>query len=222
MSQKRTPVVVFGQADFASLAHFYFSHDSDYEVVGFTVHDAYVKEREFEGLPVTAFEELTDAHSVDDVELFAPMSPSRANKNRQSVYEQGVALGWRFASYVSSRATVFDDLTVGANAFILEDNTIQPFVRIGANVVLWSGNHIGHHSRIYDHVFIASHVVVSGHCSIGANAYLGVNSTLRDGTTVGAGAVVGMGANVIRDVQEHTVNVGNPAKPTTGTPEDAT
>ena len=35
-------------------------------------------------------------------------------------------------------------------------------VRIGNDVVLWSGNHIGHDSTIGDHCFIASHVVVSG------------------------------------------------------------
>lgn len=222
MSRGRRPVVVFGQEDFASLAHFYFSHDSDYEVVGFTVHEAYMNARHFEGLPMTPFEELSGVHSPDDIELFAPMSPSRANTNRQSVYEQGRAFGWRFASYVSTRATVFDDLVVGPNAFILEDNTIQPFVSIGENVVLWSGNHIGHHSIIEDHVFIASHVVVSGHCTIRANAYLGVNSTLRDGITIGTGAVVGMGANVTRDVAANTVNIGNPAKATSVDPLDAT
>ena len=38
--------------------------------------------------------------------------------------------------------------------------TIQPFVRIGSNVTLWSGNHIGHDATIGDHCFIASHVVI--------------------------------------------------------------
>ncbi len=63
-------------------------------------------------------------------------------------------------SYVSSKATVFPGAPIGDNCFILEDNTIQPFTSIGNNVVLWSGNHIGHHSVIKDHVSFTSHVVL--------------------------------------------------------------
>jgi acyl-[acyl carrier protein]--UDP-N-acetylglucosamine O-acyltransferase len=68
---------------------------------------------------------------------------------------------------------------IGENCFIFEDNTIQPFVRIEDNVILWSGNHIGHHSTIKSHNFISSHVVVSGQCTIEPNCFIGVNSTNR-------------------------------------------
>ena len=53
---------------------------------------------------------------------------------------------------------------MGDNCFIFEDNTVQPFVTLGNNLVLWSGNHIGHHSTLRDHCFISSHVVISGFC----------------------------------------------------------
>ena len=46
--------------------------------------------------------------------------------------------------------------------FYLEDNTIQPYTKIGDNCVLWSGNHIGHHSTIEDHSIITSHACISG------------------------------------------------------------
>jgi hypothetical protein len=69
-----------------------------------------------------------------------------------------------YSAYTTGRCPDGRLENVQENAFILEDNTIQPFVRIGPNVTLWSGNHIGHHSTVEDHVFIASHVVVSGVC----------------------------------------------------------
>ena len=78
------------------------------------------------------------------------------------------SLGYELVSYVSSRCSFLSQYPPGDNCFILEDNTVQPFVRIGSNVTLWSGNHIGHDSVIGDHCFISSHVVVSGHVSIGA------------------------------------------------------
>jgi UDP-3-O-[3-hydroxymyristoyl] glucosamine N-acyltransferase len=95
--------------------------------------------------------------------------------------------------------------TCGDNCFILEDNTIQPFATIGNDVVMWSGNHIGHHSVIKDHVFITSHVVVSGACTIEPHCFLGVNATIRDETILARETLVGAGALILRDTKEFEV-----------------
>jgi len=50
---------------------------------------------------------------------------------------------------------------------------------------MWSGNHCGHSTKIYDDCFISSHVVISGHCRIGPNTFIGVNSALANNTDVG-------------------------------------
>jgi acyl-[acyl carrier protein]--UDP-N-acetylglucosamine O-acyltransferase len=81
----------------------------------------------------------------------------------------------------------------------LEDNTIQPFVEIGSNVTLWSGNHIGHDTIIEDHCFISSHVVVSGHVHIHEYSFIGVNATLRNSITIAPETLVGAGAIIMRD-----------------------
>jgi carbonic anhydrase/acetyltransferase-like protein (isoleucine patch superfamily) len=82
-------------------------------------------------------------------------------------------------------------------------------VKLGANVVLWSGNHIGHHSRIGDHCFISSHVVVSGFCDVGPNCFFGVNATLGNNVTIGADCMLGAGAVVVKDVTADTLVRGN-------------
>ena len=89
----------------------------------------------------------------------------------------------------------------GDNCFILEDNTIQPFVTIGNNVTLWSGNHIGHDSVIEDHCFITSHVVVSGHVRVGAYSFIGVNATLRNSIEIAPGTLVGAGAVIMKNTE---------------------
>jgi acyl-[acyl carrier protein]--UDP-N-acetylglucosamine O-acyltransferase len=94
----------------------------------------------------------------------------------------------------------------------LEDNTIQPFVVIGNNVVLWSGNHIGHHSEIGDHVFLTSHVVISGHVRIEPYSFFGVNATIRDGLVIAEGTLVGMGATVVKNTEPYGVYSSEGAK----------
>jgi len=206
-------VIIFGLAENSSLAHFYLKHDSEHDVVAFTVNERFLpEERGFEGLPIIAFEDVVSRYSPDDYELFAPLSPAGMNKTREQVFRSIKAKGYRMISYVSSYATTFPGATIGENCFILEDNTIQPYTTIGDNVMLWSGNHIGHHGAIADHVSFTSHVVLSGRCDVESYCFFGVNAAIRDGLTIAEGSLIAMGATVTRDTEEWKVYVGNPAK----------
>ncbi len=198
-------LIIFGAGDIAQLACHYFRSDSPFRPKAFTVDGAYLKEDHFEGLPVVPFEELADRFPAQDYRCFVALSYSGLNGIRRGKYEACKAMGYEMASYVSSRASVLTQYPIGENAFILEDNTIQPFVRIGDNVTLWSGNHIGHHSRIGGHVFVSSHVVVSGGVTIEEQCFIGVNATLRDHITVGARCVVGAGALLLADAEQEGV-----------------
>jgi sugar O-acyltransferase (sialic acid O-acetyltransferase NeuD family) len=134
------------------------------------------------------------------------------NRVRERIYHQAKESGYCFISYVSSRATIFPGTPIGENCFILEDNTVQPFAQIGDNVVLWSGNHIGHHSTVTDHITITSHVVISGHCTVERYCFLGVNAAVGDGVRLGEGTLVAMGACVGRHTEPWSVYQGNPAR----------
>ncbi|MGO4390477.1 acetyltransferase [Variovorax sp. M-6] len=201
-------LVIFGAGDIAQLAHYYFSAQSDYEVAGFTVDAAFMGAPTFCGLPVVAFESLAERFPPEDVDLFVALSYSKLNAVRKEKYLAAKSSGYRLASFVSPAATVLNDGLIGENCFIFEDNTIQPFVRIGNNVTLWSGNHIGHHSTIKDHCFIASHVVVSGGVEIGEQCFVGVNATLRDHIKIGDRCVVGAGALLLADAEAEGVYIG--------------
>lgn len=208
-------VIVFGVLDTAELAHYYLTHDSDHEVVAFTVNRQYIEHDNFHGLPVVAFEDVENIFPPSEYKFFAPMTGRNMNRNREAIYNHAKAKGYQFISYISSRATLFGN-EIGENCFILEDNTIQPFTTIGNNVVLWSGNHIGHHGQIKDHVFFTSHVVLSGHCVVESYSFFGVNATIRDYTTIAQGTLVGMASAIMKETEEWGVYVGNPAKKVPG------
>lgn len=206
-------MIIFGVQDFAQLANFYLQHDSEHEVVAFSVNREYLPDdKSFEGLPVVAFENVEQSYAPADFKFFAPMSPRRMNRLREHIYRQIKEKGYELISYISSKATLFRGTSIGDNCFILEDNTIQPFASIGNNVILWSGNHIGHHSIIKDHVSFTSHVVLSGHCVVEPFSFFGVNSTVRDGIHIAEGSLIGMAAAVTSDTEPWGVYKGNPAK----------
>ncbi|MBU3676875.1 MAG: transferase, partial [Chitinophagaceae bacterium] len=51
-------VIIFGTGDIAQLAHYYFTHDSNFEVVAFTVDRAYCQQDNFEQKPLIPFDEI--------------------------------------------------------------------------------------------------------------------------------------------------------------------
>jgi sugar O-acyltransferase (sialic acid O-acetyltransferase NeuD family) len=197
-------LIVYGTGLVAEVADFYFRRDTDYEVAAFTNAAEFIKEGEFAGRPLVPFEELERGYPPSEYDIFIALGYNKTNQIRQARYGEAKGRGYACATYISPRASYYGT-PVGDNCFILEDNTIQPFVKIGNNVTLWSGNHIGHHSTVRDHVFISSHVVVSGNCDIGENCFLGVNATLRDNITLGRFVVVASGAAVMKDCPERAL-----------------
>ena len=202
------PLIIFGTAEIASLAKFYFTHDSNHRAIAFTADDEHVTEDKFEDLPVVPFSEVIKNYSPDQYSMHVALSYTKLNQLRAAKYKQAKAAGYKLVSYVSSKSTTWPDLTIGDNCFILEDQTIQPTVSIGNNVMFWSGNHIGHGTTIGDHTYLASHVVISGHCIIGQRCFFGVNSTLKDFLSIGDDVFIGMDASVTNNAKSGSVILG--------------
>lgn len=204
---KSKKLIIFGTGDIAQIANYYFEIDSEYEVLAFTVDKEYCKGDSFENKPLTSFEEITEKYGVDDYYIFIALSYSNMNQLRESKFKEAKQKGYKIASYISSKCTYLSQFQPGENAFIFEDNTIQPFVKIGDNVTLWSGNHVGHHSIIESHNFVSSHVVISGHCTIKSYCFLGVNATLAHKVTLAEGTLLGAGVVISKDTEENGVYV---------------
>ena len=196
--EKRKRLVILGDSAFAEVAFECFTHDSAYEVAGFAVEAAYRKRDALFGLPIVPVEDMIDRFPPSEFEVYAAVVYTQLNRLRTRLYAYARDKGYRPASYVSSRAFVWRNVAMGEHCFVFEDNTLQPFVALGSNIVLWSGNHVGHHSVIEDNCFIASHAVISGFCSIGRNSFIGVNAAIGNNVTIGADNWIGPGVTLTR------------------------
>ena len=194
-------LLIIGNSGFAEIAAEYFTFDSDYSVVGFSVERAYRQSDTFCEKPNVDFESLEDHFPPDDHAVFVAVTYTQLNRLRARLTAAAKYKGYSLASYVSSRAFVWRNAKMGEHCFVFEDNTVQPFVSIGNNVVLWSGNHIGHHSIVEDNCFISSHVVISGYCEIGRYTFLGVNATLANNVTIGEDNWIGPGVTISRNTE---------------------
>ncbi len=201
-------LVIFGTGEAAEVAHYYFTKHSNRHVAAFTVDRAYTTHAEFCGKPVACIEEVTQSFPPATHDFFVAVGYSNLNQTRKSKYLQAKAMGYRMASYVSAQASILNDGHIGEHCFIMESNTIQPFVRIGNNVTMYPGNLIAHHSVIHDHTFIASNAMISGGVEIGEQCFIGVNATLRDHIKIGNRCVIGAGALLLADAPDEGIYVG--------------
>lgn len=208
-------LVIFGTRIYAEMVWDYFTHDSDYEVVAFTVDKQYMTDDTFCGLPVVPFEKVETLYPPDEYHMHIAIVYGDLNRLRERKYLEAKQKNYTLANYISSHAFVWHNVRMGDNCFIFEHNTVQPSVTIGNGVILWSGNHIAHHTIIGDYSFITSHVVLAGFCEVGRNCFLGGNVCMRDQIKIGNYCWVGHGAVLNNDIPDFSmVRVdGSPVKP---------
>lgn len=202
-------IVIFGTGEIAELAHYYFENDSEYDVCGFIVDDEYYDKQIFRKLPVVKKSECVDVFPPIEYKAHVALSYSQLNRRREKKYTEMKKLGYKLVSYVCSKSVFWPDLEIGDNCFILENQTIQPTVKIGNNVVIWSTNHLGHNCIIKDHVYLSSGIVISGHTEIGTRTFVGVNSSFKDFIKIDQDCFITMGSVVTKNVSENSTVIGS-------------
>lgn len=104
--------------------------------------------------------------------------------------------------FVENDVKIGDRVTVKCGVQIWDGITIENDVFIGPNATLT--NDPFPRSKKYPDVFPKT--LLKRNCSLGANC------TILPGLTIGENAMVGAGAVVTKDVPDHAIVVGNPAR----------
>lgn len=89
--------------------------------------------------------------------------------------------------------------------------TVEP-TRIGSYVKTDDHVHIGHNCVIGENGILTACAEFSGSVTLGQRVWVGPNACLMNGISVGDGAMIGLGAVVTKDVAEHVVVAGSPAR----------
>jgi sugar O-acyltransferase (sialic acid O-acetyltransferase NeuD family) len=148
----------------------------------------------------------------DKFDMFIAIGYQRLNNLRTDKFIAAKKLGYKLISYICSKSTVWPDLQIGENCFVMENNAINPFVTIEDNVIIWSGNLISHGSHISKNCFITSHVIIGGEVTVGENCFFGINSLIRDHIKVASNCIIGAGSIILRDTQENEAYVSEATK----------
>lgn len=172
-----------------------------FNVVGFAVNEAYMKEPIFAGLPVYSLERLSECQRRD-CRFFVAVEWNHLNAHRRSLYEDACARGLSLVNLVSPMAAVSAATLCGDNCWIGDFVVLETGVQLGRNTFVESGAVVAHDCIIEPHSFIGIRAAVSGKCHIGEQSFIGVNATIFPGTHIGRKCIIGAGAVIRRNVPD--------------------
>ena len=120
--------------------------------------------------------------------------------------------GFSLPVAVHPRATVADDVTIGPGTVIAAGAVVNPVTRIGSSVIINTSASVDHECVIGDAAHIGPGAHLAGRVVVGQAAQIGIGATVIDRIHIGSGAIVGAGAVVVKDIPDHVVAYGVPAR----------
>ena len=125
-----------------------------------------------------------------------------------------------------NQAQVRNNAIIGENCIISKNAYIDEFVRIGNRVKVQNNVNVYHGVTIEDDVFLGPSMTFTNdmyprsfnsswkitETTVKKGASIGANATIVCGVTIGEYATIGAGSVVTKDVPEHALIIGNPAR----------
>ncbi len=200
-------LVIYGTGQIAEIAYHYFSLYSDYEVVAFTNNEENLTNKKLFNLQVVKFEDIQKLYPPEDFKMFVAISYKGLNSLRKKLYLAAKNKGYTLASFIFPDNRVINNIEIGENCLILENQTLQPFSKIGDNVFVWGGCVIGHHTKILDHCWLTSGASLGGNSIINENTFMGLNSTIGHFVEVGRENFIGANVLVTKNTKPKSVYI---------------
>ena len=154
---------------------------------------------------------------IDDLKKFRRDFPAifiavGDNAVRQKLTNWAEAEGFGLPVLIHPRAAVSRFAVIGPGTIVNNQAAVNANAKIGKGCIVNTGATVGHDCELGDFVHVAPGASLAGETVIGERCWIGMHSAVIERVKLGSGVVVGAGAVVLKNVADHQLVVGIPAK----------
>lgn len=113
---------------------------------------------------------------------------------------------------IHKTAYIGAEAIIGKGAQVLAQAAVCVRVSLGDQVIINTAASVDHESRIGDGTHIGPGAKLAGCVEIGDHSFIGTGAVILPRIKIGNNVTVGAGAVVTRDLPDHAIAYGNPAK----------
>lgn len=155
---------------------------------------------------------MTIAEPLCDITYVIAVAGPYMGKERVRLHEMLNLLDMQSCNVIHRTAVVSSHAVLGEGCQILTHASVCTYASLGKCCIVNTGASVDHDCVLGDGVHVCPGAHVLGEVSIDNYATLGAGSIILPRLHIGQGAIIGAGAIVTKDIPDHCVAVGNPAK----------
>jgi sugar O-acyltransferase (sialic acid O-acetyltransferase NeuD family) len=134
------------------------------------------------------------------------------NATRRRIAERCMESGVELLTAVHPSAVVASSAQLSCGVVVMAAAVINPDAHIGIGAIINTAAIVEHDCRVGDFAHLSPNATMGGGARLGSLSWLGIGAKIIHGVTVGSGTIIAAGAVVVRDIPDHVVAMGIPAR----------
>jgi len=188
-------------------------NDNTYSLVGITEVAGDLFQEKVKGVPVIGSDEILPRLFAEGIKFsFVGVGTVGDTSVRTKISKKIEAIGFTPLTIIHPSAIIALTAGLGKGDCFMAGTIINPYAKIGNNVIVNTGALVEHDCVIGDHVCISPGAILGGKVTVGEQSFIGMGALIKQGVTIGRNVIIGMGAVVLDDIPEGVTAVGNPAR----------
>ncbi|MFC2084643.1 hypothetical protein ACFLS9_06275 [Bacteroidota bacterium] len=210
-SNNNTNIIIYGTGKLAKIIFAHNEIEELYNICVFCADKEYRISDSYLGLEVVNFDEIKHKYPPEKFMMLVAIGHA-VMRNRELMFNKAKNEGYKLVNYISPCTRAYNFKPAGENNIIYGGSYLGPYGKMGNNNVIAPNNYIGHDIKIGNHNYITPACKMGGNISIGDLNFIGIGSTIINNVTIKNETLIGAGSLVVKDREDHSINVGSPAK----------
>lgn len=200
-------IVIFGAGGHAKVVADIAELNS-FSIVGFV--DPFTNKSEFINRPI--FKNVTDLPSDDYYAVVALGDNAQRAKVAQEIENYSGETQFTFVNLIHPAAVVAKSSTIGIGTVVMAGAVVNPYCQVGNHAIINTGSIVDHDCVLKDFSSIAPGAVLGGNVKLMDHSAISIGAVCKHNIEIASHSVVGANSYVNKNVPEHSVVYGVPAK----------